>query len=73
MSCYSHLSATRGSPGPTEILFKALWATASSQTAHQSAVNAPVQGQMEQTNSALPLRIQITPLDSIGSQASWKL
>lgn len=36
---------------------------------HQAPINAPVQSQMEQTNSALPLTIQITPLGTLGSQA----
>lgn len=36
-------------------------------TVQQAPINAPVQSQMEQTNSALPLTIQITPLDILGS------
>lgn len=62
-------SATRGSRGPSKSLQKAAWELGLTETVHQAPINAPVQSQMEQTNSALPLTIQITPLGTLGSQA----
>lgn len=56
------LWATRGSRGPSESLQRAAWELGLTETVHQAPINAPVQSQMEQTNSALPLTIQITPL-----------
>lgn len=63
------LAATRGSPGPAQNLHRAACGLGLTETVHQAPINAPVQSQMEQTNSALPLTIQITPLGTLGSQA----
>ena len=62
-------SATRGSRGPSEIQLGAAWELGLTEMVHQAPINAPVQSQMEQTNSALPLTIQITPLGTLGSRA----